>query len=245
MARLNTFYLDSPSWPAEPDGLAYLEGAEARHLLTVLRTETGDTVRLIDGAGKVGLFSLVEAGKKRAILKAIEITTTSPHKNGVTLAIGWGKSKRRNYLFEKTVELHGDGIIFWPGARSQGSPPTHPKDSWKDKCVQAAKQCGNELLPQLEVLSSINDLKELTSRFDHCYLAWESGEDHSQLAPSHLASGKTLIVIGPEGGFDNEEAEKIISFGLSPVSLGNSILRWETAATYCLSLGYYAKQDRS
>lgn len=245
MARLNTFYLDSQSWPTEPGGLAYLEGAEARHLLTVLRTETGDTVRLIDGAGTVGLFSLVEAGKKRACLKAMEIQTASPHANGVTLAIGWGKSKRRNYLFEKTVELQGDGIVFWPAARSQGAPPAHPKDSWKDKCVQAAKQCGNEFLPHMDVLSSSNDLQKMTSRFDRCYLAWESKDDHRQLDPSHLTSGKSLIVIGPEGGFDDDEAHKIISFGFTPVSLGESILRWETAATYCLSLGYYAKQDRS
>jgi len=244
MSRLNSFYLQADLWPSYVGDIAVLKGTEARHMLTVLRTEEEQTIRLFDGHGHDGLFRVKEKDRNRALLETIQLNEHQEPSHGVTLAIGWGKSKRRNYLFEKTVELKGLGIAFWQAARSQGNVPDSPKDNWEDKCIQAAKQCGNPHLPTLNTLpGGVNDLISFARDFDHCYLAWESDDATKPLTPSLLSNGRTVIVIGPEGGFEQSEAEQLIKADFSPVTLGDSVLRWETAATYCLSLGFNAGQE--
>ena len=213
---------------------------------TVLRTEKGCEVRLFDGTGRSGLFKVREINKSRALLEVVGLDEHPSPSTGLTLAIGWGKSKRRTYLFEKTVELKGAGLIFWQAARSQGQVPAQPKDSWLDKCVQAAKQCGNPHLPVLDTIpGGVDGLIDRAADFDHRYLAWESDEISTPLSPSALSKGRNLVVIGPEGGFDLREAEQFVKAGFEPVTLGDSILRWETAATYCLGLAFYSGQEAS
>lgn len=244
MARLNSFYFPAEYWPSLVGDTALLKGNEARHMLTVLRTEAEQTVRLFDGQGRDGLFRVKEITNKRALLEAMQLNQYPKPKASVTLAIGWGKSKRRNYLFEKIVELKGDGVAFWNARRSQGHLPDSPKESWQEKCLQAAKQCGNPYLPTLSTISGgVSELIAFAQDFDQCFLAWESKEATAPLGPTDLAKGRSLVVIGPEGGLDDHEASKLIESGATPVTLGDSILRWETAATYTLSLSWFARQD--
>lgn len=246
MARLNSFYLPADMWPSYVGDITVLSGSEARHMLTVLRTEEDQTVRLFDGQGRDGLFRVTQREKNRALLETIQLNQHQVPSHGITLAIGWGKSKRRNYLFEKAVEMKGQGVAFWQAARSQGRVPNAPKDTWKEKCIQAAKQCGNPFLPILETLpGGINDLIEFAQGFEQRYIAWESAEVSDILTPTNLSKGTTLVVIGPEGGFDKTESDTLMATGFTPVSLGDSILRWETAATYCLSLAFFAGQETS
>lgn len=243
MARLNSFHFPAEFWPSIVGDTALIKGSEAKHMLTVLRTETEQTVRLFDGQGRDGLFCVKEINQKRALLEALQLNQHPQPETGVTLAIGWGKSKRRNYLFEKAVELKATGIAFWAARRSQGHLPPEPKESWQEKCIQAAKQCGTAYLPSLAVVpNGIEGLLAFAQDFDQWYLAWESDEATLPLTPGHLASGQSLIVIGPEGGLEDEEAAKLMDNDFTPVTLGDSILRWETAATYCLGLGMFARQ---
>lgn len=243
MSRLNSFYLPPEDWPSQAGDTVTLDGSEARHMVTVLRSEKDQTVRLFDGIGRSGLFRIVETSKKRAHLETIQLEEAPNKSSGLTLAIGWGKSKRRNYLFEKVVELRGDGILFWEANRSQGHIPSAPKETWRDKCLQAAKQCGNPFVADVSIAyNGITDLESMMPDFDHCFLAWESNSADKTLSHADLAKGRSLIVIGPEGGLEEFEARRLMDAGFIPVTLGDSILRWETAATYCLSLGWYAKQ---
>jgi len=244
MSRLNSFYLPPDQWPAKIGDIVEISGDEAKHMLVVLRTELGQTVRIFDGCGRSGIFKLIEKNKKKGLLEGVNWKNQDPSGAKLTLAIGWGKSKRRNYLFEKTVELRGEGLAFWEATRSQGHMPMSPKETWQDKCIQAAKQCGAPYLPEIEMISgSIAGLIAFARGFDQCYLAWESDNATELLSPKHLANGKSLVVIGPEGGMEPEEADQLINAGFQPVTLGKSILRWETAATYCLSLAWFAKQE--
>nr|WP_321514296.1 RsmE family RNA methyltransferase [uncultured Pseudodesulfovibrio sp.] len=246
MPRLNSFYLPPDLWPSAVGEHVVLEGQEARHMGTVLRTEPDQTVRLFDGHGHVGLFTVRDAGKRRALLEVVRLEESSAPANGITLAIGWGKSKRRNYLLEKTVELKGLGVVFWQATRSQGVVPTEPKDTWTDKSIQAAKQCGAAFLPELKTLpGGIDSLISMADEYDNRIVAWESDEVATFLSPSMLSSGHTLVVIGPEGGFEDTEARKLVEADFVPVTFGHSILRWETAAAYCLSLAMFGTQESS
>lgn len=243
MTRLNSFYLSPEEWPANVGDIVRLDGGEARHMLTVLRTQPDQIIRLFDGQGRDGMFQVTHAKKNNALLKAIRLELYPSPSAGITLAIGWGKSKRRNYLFEKTVEMNGYGLVFWQAKRSQGHVPKTIKETWTDKCIQAAKQCGSVHLPELTTLpGGIDALIDYSHTFDRQYVAWESTQATKSLTPDMIASGRSLVIIGPEGGFDSSEAERLIQADCKPVTLGTSILRWETAATYCLSLSYFAGQ---
>ncbi|WP_281762138.1 RsmE family RNA methyltransferase [Pseudodesulfovibrio nedwellii] len=244
MPRLNSFYLSPDLWPSKVGEHVALEGQEVRHMGTVLRTEPDQMVRLFDGQGHDGLFSVCDIKKRRALLEAVQLEDHSRPANGIILAIGWGKSKRRNYLLEKMVELKGFGVVFWQATRSQGVVPASPKDSWTDKNIQAAKQCGAHFLPELQTLpGGVDSLIAMAKKYENRVIAWESDDITTRLSPTMLANGHTLVVIGPEGGFEDREAQKLVEADFIPVTFGDSILRWETAATYCLSLAMFGTQE--
>lgn len=238
MSRLNSFHLPSERWPVQ-GGEVLLEGPEAKHLLQVLRTPAGAVVRLFDGQGNDGLFELLSGGKKTARLRAQQLTVHPRPAAGLTLALGWNKSSRRGWLMEKGVELRAQGLAFWRAARSQGTPPP-VKDSWQEKLIQSAKQCGSNWLPELACLDNgIDGLLAFGQEFDRKFLLWESPDAPVLLRPSMLTAGRCLAALGPEGGLESTEVERLVAAGFEPVTLGDSILRWETAALHCLSLSLY------
>lgn len=246
MARLNSFYLPPEVWPES--GPTVLDGAEARHLTSVLRAEPGTTVRLFDGQGRHGIFRLLKTGKHGCHLEPMHVETLPRPGNRPILALGWNKSSRRDWLLEKAVELQAGGLAFWQAARSQGRLPTEIKESWTMKLAQAAKQCGNPWLPEMTVLpGGVDALVEFAARTRRCYVLWENavGDDQSPLLhPDNLMPGPCLLVVGPEGGLEPMEVNRLQTAGMKPVSLGFSVLRWETAALYALSLAYHARQAR-
>lgn len=246
MARLNSFYLPPESWPMDQTGAHVLDGAEARHLLKVLRAGPGERLRLFDGQGREGLFVLDRAEGGKAVLIPESVTALPAPENRLVLALGWNKSSRRDWLLEKAVELGAWGLAFWRGARSQGEPPAAPKDTWQDKLVQAAKQCGNPWLPQLVVIpGGIDGLAAFARGFEQCYLCWEKAETRHMPRPGDLGQGRVLVVLGPEGGLDEAEADRLLAAGCKPLSLGTSVLRWETAALLCMGLAHMDRGSRA
>jgi len=241
MTRLNTYHLPTECWPEE-QGLVRLDGPEARHLLGVLRARTGETVRLFDGFGHHGLFELVSStGKASAEFRCLTQGVEPAPTRGVALALGWNKSSRRDWLLEKGVELGALGICFWQAARSQGAMPVEPKPSWREKCIQAGKQCQSAWLPALRVVpGGVEGLLRIAPEYDRCYLLYEVAESGALLDPVRLAAGRSLVVLGPEGGLEQREAARLADAGFILAGLGPRPLRWETAALSCLALAHHA-----
>ncbi|WP_319759860.1 16S rRNA (uracil(1498)-N(3))-methyltransferase [Maridesulfovibrio sp.] len=238
MARLNSFYLPTENWKTP----FVLEGGEAKHLGKVLRTRVGDTVRLFDGCGREGLFTVTAITKSKVQFDAVE-EKHIPDPRNITLAIGWNKSSRRNWILEKSAELQTRGLLFFQSEFSQGKVPAEVKESWNEKLVAAAKQCGNAWLPELQTLpGSIEKLIEVAASYDNKLFLWEKADKDTVPGNSVFAAESTLAVIGPEGGFSPREAELLIENGFTPCSLGNSILRWETAALLCMGTAYLERQ---
>jgi 16S rRNA (uracil1498-N3)-methyltransferase len=236
MSRLNSFHLAPVLW-REP---FVLDGEEARHLLRVLRARAGDTIRLFDGQGRWGLFRIAETGRKEARLQLIEDHHEPAPASPLTLAVGWSKGLRRGFLLEKAVELGASAVWFWQAGRSQGEVPEAGKEGWDRQLTAAAKQCGSVWLPEIRTFSGPPDVAEAAAGIASKVLCWER-EQIRLIDPGLLVdAGGCVAVLGPEGGLEEHEAEIFRAAGFLPVSLGPSILRFETAATFILSLHLWA-----
>lgn len=231
------FHLPPPDWPA-PGQSVDLDGEEFHHLTRVLRVKPGETAEGLDGRGRTGRFVLESAGRNRASLRLESEALASPP-SGPTLAVGWSKSARRDFLFEKAVELRAARVVFWRAARSQGEPPEAPKPAWTARLMAAAKQCGNPWLPEIVMVSGAASLVSFSDPATAKLLLWEDAARTRPVSHADLRPG-CLAVIGPEGGLTDAEAGAFLDAGFAPVSLGPSVLRWETAALAFLSLALWA-----
>ena len=240
MASLHSFYLAPEQWHLP----FQLDGPEAHHLLRVLRIKPGTTIRLFDGCGRHGLFTVETTTKSTAALAMQSEELTPQPAVRCTLAAGFSKALRRGWFMEKAVELEAAALWFWQGDYSQAALPDSEKNTWKGSLIAGAKQCGNPWLPELAMMhGGASALAEQRKNFDRAYLLYEGDTEGRLLQQSDLAEpGNILLIIGPEGGFSPREAGILIQAGMLPVSLGNSILRWETAAVLTLGMAWWARQ---
>ena len=238
---MHTFYLPPEQWQEELE----LSGAEAHHMGRVLRLHPGDEVLVLDGVGKEALCRILQIGRPSARLR-VHKTTIYPHpSSGVVLAVGWGKEARRGWILEKSVELEAAGLWFWQAKRSQFPVPQDARENWHASLVAGAKQCRNPWLPELRTLpGGVDELIRASEAFEHRQVLLESGlPGQSFMSEACLGlPGRTLCVIGPEGGFTPDEAERLIQAGFQALSMGERVLRWETAAMMALGLHWWKRQ---
>lgn len=238
MNNIGAFYLAPAEW-REP---FHLVGAEHTHLTKVLRARPGDMVRLLDGEGREGYFVVADLGRQRATLRPHEIIEHIKPVGGAVLALGWAKSLRRSWLLEKAVELEARALWFWQAKRSQTPVPEESKETWRAQLIAGAKQCLNPWLPEIKTMpGGVTELITAAQSFKHCFLLHEDHRRGHLLKLDDLPREESpLFILGPEGGFTLEETEALIASGVTPVTLGRRILRWETAALLCLGLAWWS-----
>ena len=115
MATLHSFYLPPDLWRLP----FRLEGAEAHHLSRVLRLKAGATVRLFDGRGRHGLFTVESASKAGVSREGQPEDFSLPPRAACTLSCGFSKALCRVLFLEKVVELEASALLVWDGDYSQ------------------------------------------------------------------------------------------------------------------------------
>ena len=240
MASAHNFYLAPEAWRVP----FRLEGPEAHHLARVLRLRPGALVRLFDGLGRHGLFRIEAVSKNAAELTPQSEGTEPRPMVRCTLAAGFSKALRRGWFMEKAVELEAAALWFWQGEYSQAALPEAEKESWKASLIAGAKQCGNAWLPELRMLrGGAAALAEARASVDRAFLLYEGETGGRMLQREDLTvPGDILLIVGPEGGFSPREAALLQEAGITAVSLGGRVLRWETAAVLTLGLAWWARQ---
>ena len=242
-SQSRTFYLAPENWH-EP---FVLEGSEAHHLVRVLRIRAGDDVRLLDGKGREGAFRVSKSDRHKVWLDCLGVWEHPQPANRVILAAGWTKAARRGWILEKAVEFEAAGIWLWQAERSQFPVPADIREAWQGQLIAGAKQCRNPWLPELRTFpGGVADVvaaaagEPLARR--HMLVESDHGPTR-HLTPGELAvPGVTLCVVGPEGGFTPGEVRAFAAAGFEPLTLGERVLRWETAAVLCLGLHWWASE---
>lgn len=235
---LPAFYLPPEAWAK----ICKLDGEEARHA-QVLRLKVGEDVCLLDGQGESGRAKITELGRREIRLELIERKFTEKPDSRPIIAIALSKAARRGFFLEKAAELGAWAVWLWQADRSQGRIDGKLAESCRAQLRAGAKQCHNPWFPELEILG---DAKDVCDRARECawrLLPWEAKAGEAVISLEQLGRlGDSVYAIGPEGGLSATEANTFIESGFNPVSLGERVLRCETAATLCLGLHFWASQ---
>lgn len=209
--------------------LSELPEEEASHAIRVLRLQLGDEVMLTDGKGNFYRAEISNANHKRCLLNIIETIPQEPLWSGhLHLAMAPTKNMDRTEWFaEKATEIGFDELTFLNCRFSERKVIKTERIS--KILVSAIKQSLKARLPKLNKMTDFN--KFITQPFKgqkfiaHCY------EGEKPLLKDTIRKGEdALVLIGPEGDFSEDEVKKAIENGFTPISLGNSRLRTETAA---------------
>jgi 16S rRNA (uracil1498-N3)-methyltransferase len=212
---------------------AQLVGSEAHHLLHVMRAKRGDEVTLFDGSGDQFTARIESWGRADIDLEVLTRETVDRvlpiH---LTLGVALPKGDRQRWLVEKATELGVSRLTPLVTERSHEHQSESSLVKLRRAVVEASKQCGRNRLMEIVEPTPLaaflgNDAPVALRLF-----AQPGGTALGQLLHEHRGAilGEVAIAIGPEGGFTDHECETAVHHGWQPVSLGNRILRIETAA---------------
>lgn len=212
-----------------------LPADEAAHALRVLRLQPGDEVRLTDGQGGFYHARISECNRKRCMVEVIEREEQAPLWTGhLHLALAPTKNMdRMEWLAEKATEIGFDELTF---LNCQWSERRIVKGERIEKIlISAMKQSLKARLPKL---NDITDFVQFVKQpvggqkfIAHCHEG-EKTPLRQALQPAQDA----LVLIGPEGDFSPDEVALAVAEGFTPVTLGNTRLRTETAALVAVHL---------
>ena len=217
-----------------------LQSREARYILTVLRLEPGDEVTVFDGEGNEYRTDLTEdyqGGVYLTIQEELQPERESPVR--ITLGQGLLKGEKMKFVIQKATELGAARIIPLVTSRSipivEGERESLRLKRWQRIAEEAAKQSNRTVVPEIEAIQELADF--LAQSAGARMMLWE-GEPiplREVLGEIDPTVGITLL-IGPEGGFSEEEVSAAQAQGFLVAGLGKRVLRAETAALSVLSI---------
>ncbi len=214
-------------------------GDEAKHISRVLRKQPGDHIWVVDGAGKA-----YEAVIRLATVDLIECEIVYEHHHlhepdiAVTLAVAQLKNpSRMDWIIEKGTELGVRNFIPLQTIRTIAR--SSKEDRWNNIALASMKQAGRCILPKIFSPMSLQDVLTDSDHYDVKLIPYER-TDHILFIGEALKHRKpprsVLVIIGPEGGFTEDEILQAEHAGCMQVSLGRRRLRTETAAI--MSVGW-------
>jgi 16S rRNA (uracil1498-N3)-methyltransferase len=208
-----------------------LDAGQANYLGNVMRLTAGAELLIFDGSSGEWLARIAEAGKKRMTL-TIERRTREPEAiPDVWLAFAPVKRAQTGWLVEKATELGAAKLI--PVMTQRTVAERVKLERLQAIAIEAAEQCGRTRLP--EIAEPVT-LKQLLAERDPSRRLYFADEGGGEPAASAFKAGAALILIGPEGGFTDEERSAVRAAPNSvAISLGPRILRAETAALAALA----------
>lgn len=224
-------------------GNVYLEGEDAKHIKTVLRSRVGEEIVVTDGQGMDYHCHLSELEPR--VIAAIDhkaVCESEPNTK-ITLYQGLPKADKMELIIQKCVELGIDRIV--PVSTERAIVKLDKKEDkkiarWQKIAESAAKQSGRGKIPEIASVMKFGEALQEAKDLDGAIIPYEREMENGLRQFVGRFSGESVgIFIGPEGGFSEEEIEKATDLGVMPITLGKRILRTETAGMTTVSILLY------
>lgn len=220
------FYL--PEIAIEVGDEVDLGETESRHA-RALRMERGERAMILDGRGGRHFGLLAWSSKRVATLRVEESTFEEPVPGlYIGLAVGLLSDRSRwEFLYEKVVELGLNALFPLRSERAEGR---FRRDRLERVGVAALKQSQRAWLPDVSDPVDLPELLRLGEEYDQIVIFHEKASDMGDERVDIVSEGRILLLVGPEGGFSEEEVERAEEIGGVVAGLGPSRLLAETAA---------------
>jgi len=254
---MHRFYIPPENW--NPDALV-LTNAEAHHARDVLRLKRGDKLVVFNGRGREITAEIVDLAKGEIGLRKLHEAETTPLRCRITLGQAIPKGKNMDVIVQKAVEIGAAEIAPILSDRTvvhvDLESAAQKQAKWQQVAIEAAKQCGQNWLPQVRAPRKLRDffsdvgvevrVPTRSFSFDLRLIgSLQSDARHLKKILANYSSERgqlptsVLMLVGPEGDFTPAELALARSHGCQPITLGPVVLRVETAAIYCLSILSY------
>ena len=224
----------------------WIDGKEAHHILHVKRAKLGSKITLFDGKGIEYLANVTEIldDKLKVFIKQ---TRKVDRESNVDVAIAFSipKGKHAIFLIQKCAELGIKTIIPLHCERSIVDirhKSAEKTEKWNKVVIEASKQCKRNIITEIKDLMLLEDLLKTTRAYDLPLIACTDpyAKSLKSTLGEHPLAKRIICLVGPEGGFTQNEIEIAKNAGYIPISIGRSTLRIETAAIAISSILLYA-----
>jgi len=225
-----------------------LKGDDVKHITRVLRLKAGDKIQVCDKECTDYICSLSDLGKDFAVADIVEKSDNTNESNlQITLYQGLPKADKMDLIIQKSVELGAVRIVPVVMKRTvvrlKGDSAKILR--WQRISEEAAKQCMRGVVPKVdapitfeEMLSQIDDNSLTILPYEN-----ENKRKLKTVLKDRNIPQKVNIIIGPEGGFDEEEVNMAVKTGAEVVTLGPRIMRCETAPLAAIAAVMYEAGD--
>ncbi len=214
-----------------------LSRQDARHALNVLRLRVGDELQLFDGLGHEGKGRITNCGPSGVAVEVQAIDSISRELSGqLDLFVSLPKGDRQKTLVDMLVQLGVHSLTPLKCQRSVAQPTSEALKRIERWAIESNKQCGRNQLMQIKPSIAVSELPHQKSCGLFAHPHGTSNPLLSTLNNPDSPHQSLQAAIGPEGGFTDDECGLLIELGWQPVSLGNRILRIETAAVMVASI---------
>ena len=225
-----------------------LSGEHAQHA-KVLRLRQGEAVTVCDGEGREFhcTVSDVSSGQYCLVVQSEQPSRAEP-KVFASVYMAFSKSDKLEHVIQKATELGASEIVAFPSARCVSRPDektlNKKLERWRKIAVSAAEQSGRGAIPDVLAMTSFRAAVARAAEADLSVFFYENEDAFTFHDALSSGSFRTCaLMTGPEGGFSSEEVDEAAAAGMRICTLGQRILRCETAPLCALSALMYASGE--
>ena len=242
---MSTFYIKNEQ--IDGNKICILE-EDVKHIKNVLRYKIDDSLDVCDENGVRYKTKIVNFNDNKIELDIMEISKETTEANiNVTLFQGLPKADKMDMIVQKCTELGVkeivpvimDRVIIKLDEKNEAKK----QERWQKIAKEASKQSGRQIIPKIQKATNLKNIIENLSKYDIVIVPYECEKDYilKKVLRNEEKNLKNIaIIIGPEGGFSEDDIEILSSCSnLSKVSLGPRILRTETAGLATLAMIMY------